>query len=164
MWPSELLALETGDDDDVARVEEFVDLLGRDVVDLGLGMDAVGHDAGLGAGEGDGGDIDGVKGDGRERDRLLFAGGEEHVHLAFAGQRREVLGEFDEAVGHAAHGRDDDDQLVAAGAVFGHAPGDVLEAVRVADGGSAVLLDDQGHGMLRPAGARRLGKAPRRPG
>lgn len=51
------LPLEAGDDDDVAGVKELVNLFGGDVLDSGFGVDAVGLDAGLGAGEGDGGDV-----------------------------------------------------------------------------------------------------------
>ena len=94
-----------------------------------------------------------VQRDGRERDGLLFAGGEEHVHLAFAGQRRDVLREFDQAVGHAAHRGDDDDDLVAARMVFRHALGDILDAVGVADRRAAVFLNNQCHrNYFKPAG------------
>lgn len=51
------LPLEAGDDDDVAGVEELVDLFGGDVLDSGFGVDAVGLNASLGAGKGDGGDV-----------------------------------------------------------------------------------------------------------
>ena len=104
-------------------VQKLVDFFRRDVVDLRLGMDAVGDDARLRAGQRNGRHVQRVQRDGRERDGLLFAGGQQHVHLAFARQRRDVLGQFDEVIGHAAHRRDDDDDLVAARAIFRHARG-----------------------------------------
>ena len=46
---------------------------------------------------------------------------------------------------HAAHGGDDDDDLVALRAVLGHARRDVFDAVGVAHRGAAEFLDDQSH-------------------
>ena len=48
----------------------------------------------------------------------LFAGGQQHVHLAFVRQRHDFLGQLDQIICHAAHGRNDDDDLVALGAIF----------------------------------------------
>ena len=45
------LALETGDDDDVALVQQVMDVLGRDVLNFRLGVNAVGDDARLRAGQ-----------------------------------------------------------------------------------------------------------------
>ncbi len=126
-------------------VEMLVDLLGRDVVNFGLGVNAVGDDARLRAGHGNGRHAERVQRDGGERDGLLFAGGQEHVHLAFARQRRDVLRELDQAVRHAAHRGDDDDDLVALRVIFGHARGDVLDAVGVAHRSAAVFLNNQCH-------------------
>ena len=119
----------------------FMDLFRRDVVNLRLGMDAVGYDARLRAGQGNGRHAERVQRDGRKRDGLLFAGGQQHVHLAFARQRRNVLGQFDEAIGDAAHRRNDDDNLVAARPIFRDASGNVFDAVGVAHRGAAVFLD-----------------------
>ena len=77
-----------------------------------------------------------------EGDGGLFARGQEHVHLALAGQGHDFLGEPDEVVRHAAHRGDDDDDLVAFCAVLGDAAGDVLDALRVAHRSAAVFLDD----------------------
>jgi len=139
------LALKTGDDHNIAGIEELMDLGGGNVADLGLGMDAIGDDAGLGSGEGDGGDAEGVEGNGGEGDGLLFAGGEEHVHLALGGEGGDLLGESDEAVGDPGHGGDDHDDLVALSAGPGDALGHIPDALGVADGGSAEFLDDQCH-------------------
>ena len=51
------LPLESGDDDHLAGVQELVNLFGGDILDSGFGVNTVGLDAGLGAGEGDGGDV-----------------------------------------------------------------------------------------------------------
>ena len=142
------LALEAGHDDDMAGVQLFVDLSGGDVVDFGFGVDGIGDDAGLGAGERHGGDFQGVQGDGSEGDGLLFARGQQHVHLPFTRQRRDVLGQLDEAVGDAAHGGDHHHDLVALGVVLGHAGGDIFDAVGVAHRGAAVFLNNQCHTKL----------------
>jgi hypothetical protein len=59
--------------------------------------------------------------------------------------RLHVFCEPDEAVGLAGHGRDDDDDLVAALVPVRNAPGDVLDALGAADGRAAVFLDDESH-------------------
>ena len=125
------LALKTGDDDDVARIEQRVNLLGRDVLNLRLGVNAVGDDAGLRAGQGNRGNVERVQRHRRERDRRLLAGGQQHVHLALARQRHDFLGQLDQAVGHAAHRGDDHDDLVALLAIFRHARGDILDPLRI---------------------------------
>ena len=126
-------------------VQKFVDFFRRDVVDFRLGMNAVGDDARLRAGERNGGNIQRVQRNGRERDGLLFAGGEQHIHLAFARQRHDFLGQLDEIIRHAAHRGNDDDDLVALRVIFRHARGDIFDAVGVADRSAAVFLDNQSH-------------------
>ena len=82
---------------------------------------------------------------GGQRDGRLFAGGQQHIHLPLAGQRHDFFGQLDQIVGHAAHGGDDDDDLVALRVIFGHARGDILDAFGVADRSAAVFLNDQSH-------------------
>ena len=48
-------------------------------------MDAVGDDARLRAGERNGGDAQRMQRDGGQRDGVCFPGGQQHVHLPFAG-------------------------------------------------------------------------------
>ena len=136
------LALETGDDDNVALFQKLVNFLWRDVVNFGLGVDHVGDDARLRAGERHRRHVQGVQRNGRERDGLLFTGGEQHVHLAFAGQRHDFLGQLDQIIRHTAHRGNDDDDLVALHAVFRHARRNVFDAIGVADRRSAVFLND----------------------
>ena len=56
-----------------------------------------------------------------------------------------LVRELDETVGDARHRRDDDDDAVARALGVDDAPGDVADALGVADGGAAVLLDEQAH-------------------
>ena len=63
------------------------------------------------------GTFDGMQRDGGQGDGGLFACGQEHVHFPFVGQRHQFLGHLDQVVGHAAHGGNDDDNLVALRAV-----------------------------------------------
>ena len=103
-------------------------------------------DAGLAAGDRGGFHAEFVQGDGEQGDGLLFAGGEEHVELALAGIFREFLGHLDQAIGHAGHGGDHGDDLVSLVAGAFHPRGDVADPVKRADGGSAVFLNNEGHG------------------
>ncbi len=120
--------LETGDDDHVAVVEVSMNLLGRDVLNLGLGVNAVSQDASLRTGERNGLHAERVQRHRGERNRGLFAGGQEHVHLALAG--------------HAAHRRDDHDDLVAFAAIPRDARRDIFDSPGVADRSTPVFLND----------------------
>jgi len=61
IWPSDVLPWETGNDDDVALIQKIMNDFRRNVLNLCLGMNAVGNDAGLRARERDGGDADGMQ-------------------------------------------------------------------------------------------------------
>jgi hypothetical protein len=143
------MALEAGDDDNVARIEVLEDFLGGDVGNLRLGVEAVGDDAGHAAGERDGLDAERVKRHGGERRGLLLSGGEEHVHLARVRLGRDGARELDQAVGHARHGRDDHDDPVARADMLRHPRGHCADAFGIADGRAAVFLDEEGHGESR---------------
>ena len=123
-----------------------MELLRGDVGDFGFGVDAVGGDAGLRAGEGDGFAAEGVDGHGGEGDGGLFAGGKEDVHLAFGGCGGDVACEFNEVIGDAGHGGNDDDDLVSLALGGEDALGDVADAFGGADGGAAKFLDNETHG------------------
>ena len=58
---------------------------------------------------------------------------------------RDFLGQLDEAVGHAGHGGDDGDDLIAGALRLQNAAGAVADAFWVADGGAAVFLHDKSH-------------------
>ena len=78
------LPLEAGDDDDGTIGEGPQDGLGLDIEDAGLGVAGIGEEAGLRAGHGDGLAAHGVDGHAHQGDGGLFAGGEQHIHLARA--------------------------------------------------------------------------------
>ena len=124
-------------------------LVGRDVLDTSLGVSAVGDDACLGSGEGNRLLSLGLKGDSHQRDRLLLARGQQHVHLTLIGQRRDLLSQTDELVSDSAHGGDHDNHLVALRPILGDASSDILDTLRIADGSSAEFLHNQGHGRIK---------------
>ena len=83
--PLKRLALESGDDADIALVKKFSDLPGCDVGDFRLCVDTACDDSCLGAGERDRlapKSIDRHRGEG---DCGLLAGGEENIHFPFGG-------------------------------------------------------------------------------
>jgi 2-polyprenyl-6-hydroxyphenyl methylase/3-demethylubiquinone-9 3-methyltransferase len=63
--PFNSLSLKTGDDHDVALVQQLVDSFRGDILNFGFGMNAISHDAGLGPREGDRRHFERVKRDGR---------------------------------------------------------------------------------------------------
>ena len=156
-------ALEAGNDQRFAGLQLALHVGGVDVLDPAAGVGAPGVDARLAAGDGNGGDVDFVEGHRDQRDRLLLAGGKEHVHLALGRVFAEFLGHFDQAVGDAGHRGNDGDHLVAGVAGALEARGDVAHAVDGADGGAAVFLDDEGHG-LGAAGSEGKGPGLGKPG
>ena len=106
-------ALEAGQHDDVPGIERLAQPLRVDLLDAGLAVRAVCHDADLRPGEADGPLAEFLNRHRGEGDADLLAGREEHVHLA--GRRRAGdLGRLrDEVVGGAALRGHDDDHLVA---------------------------------------------------
>ena len=134
--------MEAGNDDDFSFIQQRMDLLGGDVLDFGFGMNAIGENPGLCPCQRNGFHPEVVQGHRRQRDSGLFAGGEEHVHLPLGGHSHDFGGELNQAICHTTHGGDDDDDLVALSAVFRHAPGDIFDALGIADRTAAVFLDD----------------------
>ena len=111
--------------------------------DAGAAVALVGADAGLGAGERDGGVPAMLERHGEERGGDDLAGGEQEVEFARLGFVGHLLREGDQVVGGFAHGGDDDDEAVAAFDAGDDARGDGLDALGVGDGGAAVLLDGE---------------------
>ncbi len=85
---------------------------------------------------------------GQERHRDALPGGQQDVHLTLRRERGDLLGEVDELVGGVAHGADHHDDVVTGALGLRHPLRDALDAGGVGDGGTAVLLHDQGHGEL----------------
>jgi hypothetical protein len=79
----------------------------------------------------------------QEPDRDLLPGRDHHVVLAWIGVRGDVVHETDEPVGLPVHRRDDDHHVVPRLLRLHDPPRDVADLVRVAEGGSTVLLDNQ---------------------
>ena len=138
-------ALEAGDDDDRALVQRRPDPARRDVDDPRLAVAGVGDDPGLAAGVRPG--LVAQVGDRHreQRHRDALARGEQHVQLAAARQRADLLGEVDQLVGGVAHRRHGDHDVVAGLAGVDDALGDPLDALGVGDRRAAVLLHDQAH-------------------
>ena len=117
--------------------------LGAELDDLGVGVGAVGDEAGLAAGEAVGRHAEVVERHAQQRGGLALAGGDEHVHLAARPDLGHLAGEPDQLVGLLAHGADDDDDVVAAALGARDVVGDLPDALRVGDGGPAELLDHE---------------------
>ncbi len=81
-----------------------------------------------------------------ERRRDLFARRSKGVELARIGQGRELVREAEEAVGLASHRADDEHDFVSRRLGAEGARRDVLHPLEGANGGAAVLLDDESHG------------------
>ena len=90
-----------------------MDLPRRNVRDFRFRVHAVGHDPGRRAAERDCFAAERVHRQRRKRARALFAGREERIHLALVRLRRQLAGQFDQAIGHSRHRRNDRDHVVA---------------------------------------------------
>ena len=145
-----ILALKTGDDDDVVIGQQGMNLSRRDICDLRPGMRAVRQDARFRAGQGNGFPAEGVHGHGGQGARGQLAGGEQRIELALRRLRRSLARQLDQAVGHAGHGGDDGHDAATAPLRFDQALGHLSDALGSSNGSAAVLLDDQAHGKAGP--------------
>ncbi len=118
------------------------DAVGLDVADPRARVMLARADAGLGAGQRDGGHAHALQThrDERSGDRLPV--GDEHVELTRRGIGVDALGERDQAVGRVAHRGDHGDDLVTLVHGVGDVTADPADARGGADRGAAVLLDD----------------------
>ncbi len=133
-------ALEAGNDDDATVIQVVDDLLVVDGLDPRLVVRAVGDDLDLAAGIRARRIAALLERHRQQRDRDLLAGGQQHVEFAAAGFGVDLLREFDQAVGFAAHRRDDDDHVVALVPVRGDLVGHGLDPLDRADRSAAVFL------------------------
>jgi hypothetical protein len=138
-------ALESRDDRDLPGRERVADAVPADLDDARAPVGGVGDDARLRAGERNrvAAEVDDRHRE--QRDRDLLARGEEHVLLARVRPRGDGARERDELVGRVAHRRDDDADLASGLGRLDDAARHALDALGVADGGAAVLLDDESH-------------------
>ena len=148
-------ALEAGDDRDLARGERLADAVALDLDDLGPVVLGVGDDAGLRPGERHRGHAERLDRHRQQRHRDALARGEQHVELAAAGLLGDVVGEPHQVVGGLAHGRHDDDDVVAGAAGAGDVVGHGTDPVGVGHRGAAEFLDEkhgnQGYRCASPA-------------
>jgi hypothetical protein len=150
-------ALEAGDDDHVSIHQVAADAFLLDGEDACLGERGVGDDRNLPAGIAPRLEPDSLQGERQQPDRHLLAGRGNDVELARAGIGVQLPREPEQAVGLARHRGGHDHQLVALGGEAGHTARDLADSLDAAHGGSAVLLDDQRHGVaFSAAGKKRL--------
>ena len=132
--------------------------------DARLAVDRRGEHAGLRAGERLGLVALRVDRHRQQGHRDPLAGGEQHVELAPARHRDDLLGQVDQLVGGVAHRGDDHDHVVAVALGGDDALGDPLDPLGVGDRRAAVLLHDETHRHRRalPDGRRTSGYRPTR--
>ena len=136
-------ALEPGNDDDLALGEGLGHAVIGDVLDPRFGVKAVGHQADLGPGEADRGHPQALDGHGHERHAHLFAGGQEHVHLAGRRPVRDLPGQRDQLVGRVPPGRDHHQDLLTAMMSLDRPPRRRQNLVRVRNARPAEFLHKQ---------------------
>ena len=134
--------LEAGRDDDLAVVEQLLHPLGRDRLNAGLRVRAVGADADLAAREAHGLGPQRMDRHRHQRDAHLLAGREEHVHLAAGRVVGDLLGEVDEHVGLMPHRADDHHDLVAILLRTNGPPSRHTNLFRISDTRAAEFLND----------------------
>ena len=127
------------------------DFLIVNLQDARLGMCAVGQDADLAARVGHRRHTALVQRHGQQGNGHLLAGGHDHIQLAR--QRllvaTDCLGQIDQAIGLAAHGRQHHHEVVAGIAELLNLVGDLLDSFDRADRGASKFLYDQSHFLSR---------------
>jgi hypothetical protein len=106
-------SLEASGDDDFAFVEQLANAIRLNSLDAGLGEGRIGQDANLIARQTDGRFAQCLDGHGHERDRLLLARGQQHVHFTRGRMIADLTGQFDQVVGLVAASADNHHHLVA---------------------------------------------------
>ena len=120
-------------------------MAGSDIGNLGLRVNPIRDDAGLGASERNGFPSEGIDGHGGERNRRLLASGQKDVHLSLGRLSGNIASQFNETIGDSRHRRDNDHNRVSLLLRGDHATGDVEDSFGCADGCAAVFLNDQCH-------------------
>ena len=141
-------ALEAGHDHHLAGLELGADAGIVDLLDARLGVGAVGEDAHLVAGIGHRLDATLEQRHGQQADGDLLAGGDHDIQLARIGLLHDLLGEADQAIGLATHGRYHHHDLVARLMEAFHLLGDLLDTLHRTHRGTAEFLYDQCHCLL----------------
>jgi hypothetical protein len=106
---------------------------------------AVGANVYLGAGVGTGRTAAFFQRHAQQRNGDLFARGKQHVQFARYRPVGDCAGQFQQPVGLAAHGGDDNDNVVTAIAPVDDLVGDGRNPIGITDRGAAVFLYDECH-------------------
>ena len=122
-------ALEARHDGDLPLGQGLADALGVDAHDPSLGVDVVGLDAHLAAGEAPRAVPEPVNGQRQQADADLLSGRQDHIQLALVGAVGHLLGQSDQPVRLPGHGRDHHHHVVARRPRLGHATRHVLDAI-----------------------------------
>jgi hypothetical protein len=83
---------------------------------------------------------------GQQGCRGLLSGGQQHIQFPLVGLFGGFLGQLDQAVRHAGHGRQDDHHIVALIIGLGHPLGHAADAVDIGHRCAAEFLNHKGHG------------------
>ena len=121
-------ALEAGDDDDFALGEVGAHFFVIDAFDAGFGVGSIGFEGDLPAGVAFGIHADVFQCHCQKADGHLLAGGQDYVQFARIGMLLHFVRQRNQAVGFAAHGGYDDNDVVSFGAGFGDTFGYVFNA------------------------------------
>jgi hypothetical protein len=143
--------LETRDHAHLAGRQALTYPVAFDLQDLRLHVRRIGDDPGLATGEADRLDTEICQGHAQQRHGDSLPGRDQHVHLAAGLRAGDVVGQLDEVVGGLAHRARNDDDIMAVTSGESHVLGDCTHAVWIGDGGAAVFLHDEGHGIHRLA-------------
>ena len=140
-------ALEAGQHGHAAALQRGEQLRPVDALDARAAVGRVGAHAHLGAGEGARRLTELLDRHRQQRDRLLLPGRHQHVEFARVGGRTaELLGQRHQRVGLPGHRRHHHRHPMAGARRLHHALRHGADALRAADAGAAVFLDDQAHG------------------
>ena len=139
-----VLALEPGDDDDVAGVEELEHFLRGDVGNLRLGVELVGDDVEAAA------PVSEMAFTPRPCSAVAVSAMVccSPVETSMSSSRalwfrRNLTGQLDQAVGHARHGGDDDDEAMPGPVRLRDPAGHIEDALGRADRCAAIFLDKE---------------------
>src|SRR6058998_2558732 len=144
-------ALKAGHDRHDALGQGLPDPLRRDPRDSRLGVPAVGDDADLPTRVGSRLDPAPSQVHGQQGDRDPLAGRQQHVHLALIGRGSDVVRQPHEPVCLAAHRGEHHDKVVTGPPSVRDLLRHAMNPLDAPDGGTAVLLDDQGHFLTASA-------------
>jgi len=140
--------LEAGDDHHLALVQHLGHPDRAHGEDAGIGMAAIGDDAGLAAGEAHCGDSLGVQGHAQQRHADALAHGEQHVQLPSWRSRIGLAGLLGQAIGGVTHGAHHHHQPLAGVTGRFQVAGHGAQALDIGQAAAAVFAHDDGTGGM----------------